>query len=110
MTDDEARELVPGQLVETRVGAVWREVELVAILSAGPFPLLLLRRTGKTAAGAAFGPLRRQPLHLRPHPTGLYGRLSANVYADFLTERGEERAARLLRDAFPLDDGKESPK
>jgi hypothetical protein len=37
-------------------------------------------------------------------------RLTGNVYADYLSERGEERAARLLPDAFPLDDGKESPK
>jgi hypothetical protein len=33
--------------------------------------------------------------------------VTANVFADFLEENGEARAAALLRSAFPLADGKD---
>lgn len=33
---------------------------------------------------------------------------TANVYADYLEEHGEWKAAQMLREAFPLDDGREN--
>jgi uncharacterized protein (TIGR02996 family) len=110
MTDDEARDLVPGQLVEARVGGVWREVKVLALLGEEPArPRLLVRRTGYTRGGTRFPPLRRYPVEVRPHPADLYDHLPANVFADWLEERGQAEAARMLRAAFPLADGKETP-
>jgi len=47
-------------------------------------------------------------LHRKPKDVSLYCRYdptNANVFADWLEEQGEVRAAHLLREAFPFCDG-----
>jgi hypothetical protein len=110
MTDAEVRALAPGTLLETPFSGKWRDVVFLGAFDLHEQLYLRVRRPGTDRRGRPLARLRRHPEDVRLHPSGLYDHLPANVYADFLSERGEERAARILRDAFPLDDGKESPK
>jgi hypothetical protein len=108
MTNAEVRALKPGQQVEARYESGWRSVVIVEVREQpwdGYRPLVVLaRRGGLTSKGHLyptwyFGPDSvRPPQHLDPVP--------ANIYADFLDEHGEHRAAAMLREAFPLADGK----
>lgn len=99
MTLEEAFTLRTGDVVEFRV-----RDELVQGKVIYPLPsvrgFLRIRRLGFKTDGSSYLPLSRAPRyvsfvrHLDP--------AAANVYADFLEERGELRAAMLLREAFPL--------
>jgi hypothetical protein len=108
MTDAEVRALKSGQQVEARYESGWRSVVIVEVCEQpwnGFRPLVaLVRRGGLTPSGCLYPTLYlwsdslRLPQHLDPVP--------ANIYADWLDEHGEYRAATMLREAFPLADGK----
>jgi hypothetical protein len=95
VTADEAAKLQPGDRVMTPGG-----VRVVAFVLARQVVRVAARRDGVTRAG------KRYPIQVyRPQELSRAGHLDpepANVYADFLEECGEPRAAALLRAAFPL--------
>jgi uncharacterized protein (TIGR02996 family) len=105
VTDEEALALKPGQRVEALVGRhhhyLGRHEEWRPAVVRGCW-----RKRNRGVAVA----VTLEGWHVR-HPYRQLGPgkvrdprdpLPANVYADFLDERGEYRAAALLRGAFPL--------
>lgn len=102
MTDEEARTVKRGQtLLWFRQGHPPALVRVRNILpgfrsSERGFSIARLDRPGHAAASLSEN-LQLIPRH-QPD--------AANVYADFLEEAGEPRAAALLRQAFPLADGR----
>jgi hypothetical protein len=67
----------------------------------------LARRPGLTRAGRLFPAFCRRVTDLR-RPAD-FDPFPANVYADFLDDRGQHEAARMLREAFPLGPPAELP-
>jgi hypothetical protein len=107
MTDQEAERLTAGQKVEVRCHGRWAPAVVVGVVPGltGAYPTTVrLRRTDTRPDGSPFKTGRRKWPHCVRAVPGFHP-LPANVYADYLSERGEERAARILREAFPLDDG-----
>lgn len=104
MTYGEVRLLKRGDAVETRIDGKMVRVEYV--YHYGPdhptWPgLAFLRRPGRDRAGREFPMIRRGYEDLRPSPESL-DPAPANVYADWLEDHGEYKAAAMLRKAFPL--------
>jgi hypothetical protein len=62
------------------------------------------RRVGNHFDGKRYGPRRLHPevLELLERNTSVT-KVVPHVYADFLEEHGEQRAADLLREAFPME-------
>jgi hypothetical protein len=108
MTDEEAEQLRAGDQVEVCTGSrgVWvRAVVVVCRKSErGDYPVVVSRRTDAYPDGRPYKRLLKSPSRKVRKRAGL-SRLPANVYADYLSEMGEEHAAQMLRDRFPLDDG-----
>jgi hypothetical protein len=106
MTAEEAMTLPVGDVVEalvTHQKQRWVRAMVVITHEGTAFGRLLfgVRREGLNANGKPYCAVmlrRRNELrlvrHLEPLP--------ANVYADFLDDRGQHEAARMLREAFPL--------
>ncbi len=86
---------VAKEVVETRVGRKWVRVEVLKVDQSRK-TLTVRKLTGK-----------RRPTMRR----GFEGvkrtgdRITANVFADWLTDNGLQEAADKLRQAFPLEDG-----
>lgn len=113
MTTLEAMALRVGGLVETEIGGTRVEAVVVRPYRASPTRpggVLHVARAGLWGKGLR-PDFVRYPSVIR-EPRQLYRRsrkldsLPANVYADWLDEHGESRAAAKLRVAFPLDDGR----
>jgi hypothetical protein len=107
MTDEEAWGLKAGDQVEVCTGKRWVPAVVVErhVGRWGDCPVIVARRLDNyPTSGAPYKQLlKKGPGGVRK-AAGL-PRLPANVYADFLSEMGEDRAAQMLRDRFPLDDG-----
>jgi hypothetical protein len=107
MTAEEALALEVGSVAQTRVGKGWVDVEVLRVLGIAiadrPAARLTVRRLGRTKAGWRPPSFRRLNRDVR-RPAG-YDHATANVFADWLSDRGEEHAADLLREAFPLGPG-----
>jgi hypothetical protein len=109
MTDDEALGLVPGDRVVTKVGTTAGLAATVVGVCDGRGVKWLgcvrvtVRRDGVDKNG------RRLPaMDRRPAAIELLSRidpLAANIFADWLEENGELRAAMKLRAAFPVWEG-----
>jgi len=92
-------------------GATWSNppagfrpaAELVAALSAEE--VLNQRHCGPATVEELRRWLAERGLYLFSERPPSHDPLSANVYADWLEEIGEARAASKLRQAFPFDDG-----
>jgi uncharacterized protein (TIGR02996 family) len=105
MTDEEALTLKPGDLVCRLKGHAKFVVDEVRDEGGedGARFRVFVRRQGYRQNGRRYpreGRLCRW-LRLVKH----YDHVTANVYADWLDDRGEARAADLPRRAFPLDPG-----
>jgi uncharacterized protein (TIGR02996 family) len=108
MTDEEAWELKAGDQVEVCTGSAgkWAPAVVVRCDKArwGDYPVVAARRTDTYRDGKPYKRLlKASPRKVRKRAR--LPRLPANVYADWLDERGESKAAAMLREAFPLDDG-----
>jgi uncharacterized protein (TIGR02996 family) len=101
VTVEEAQELRVGDYVtyfqgrEMLVGKFVQRIE--------PSQWVYVRRLGTTTAGTSYPMVPRKIRDIQPRPH--YDAPTANVYADFLEEQGEYRAAELLRRTFPFADG-----
>lgn len=105
MTAEEALGMAPDQLVEVRLQNRWVRARVVKLklMTLPPGVMVTVRRERPSPGG--FQPTyRKYPGDLRP----LADVPTANVYADFLEEHGESKAAELLRRHFPLDDGRKA--
>lgn len=105
MTDEEARTLKPGDVVYARVArrTVIASVQTVDQGSRGfPYPTIRVLFTDASGNRRCSTKKFSDQLELlsRRDPA------TANVFADWLDEQGEHRAAQLLRQAFPFCDGK----
>lgn len=102
MTDEEVVALKPGDMVDANYGKAWVRCRVVAktMPVRGYRVRVRLRPIGQTAKGYLRPEVWREPARLRPNPER--DGHTANVFADFLEERGEMSAARLLRETFPL--------
>ena len=103
LSEDELCGLRRGDVVEVWVGGAWATAT-VTVEAWRPdgrdVYVLRARRVGLTKAGRRYGEMvivrhevRRQP-NLEPG--------AGNVYADWLEDHGEARAAAKLREAFPI--------
>jgi hypothetical protein len=93
----------PGTVVECRRKGHWIRVRVEEGWGRA-FPeyrgAVCVRRVGHTARGERYPRKWVDPLFLSPARD--LDPAPANVYADWLEDHGEHRAARLLRAAFPL--------
>lgn len=90
-----------GETVEMSVGGKWVPAKVLYALTGDVEVSLRVRRVGRTRSGASYRSTRRYLSGLRPLSAPLPPE-PANVYADWLEENGEARAAARLREAFPL--------
>jgi hypothetical protein len=114
MTEEEALALNPGDRVEVKVDGKWATA---TVLKSGTGDLrfrgqtwVSMRRVGLTHSGRPFNRIVRHGWELKH--VRLVRRLdplTANVYADWLDDRGQHEAARMLREAFPLGPPAELP-
>src|SRR5215471_5602637 len=108
MTEDEAARLEVGERVTYSTRKRVREVAegTVAAVSHTRLGLLYVRvrPAGRDSLGRRLGTVRRWAPEVL-HAAGPDA-LSANVYADWLAEQGQHQAAAMLRQAFPMDDGR----
>jgi hypothetical protein len=109
MTEEEALSLKEGDIVECRTSAGWQAlaVDVVGQLPRSRAVRVYARRPGLTRAGRLFPAFCRRVTDLR-RPAD-FDPFPANVYADFLDDRGQHEAARMLREAFPLGPPAELP-
>jgi hypothetical protein len=111
MTDEEALRLHPGQRVEAYMikrgtgGAAWWPAVVVEVddwrsASNWRSVVVSVRPLGVTPKGHRYAErwIRSRQISI----PWAKDNLPANVYADFLDEKGEHQAADLLREAFPL--------
>lgn len=115
MTNEEALELKRGDMIEVREskGHMWSSRVVVEVLKSkhrlvsGTLVTVVVvaRRIGLTKRGRLKPANTFNPLSIRL--SRVQNRTTANVYADWLLENGEPLAAIKLREAFPIDDGKE---
>jgi hypothetical protein len=106
MTDEQARQLRAGDRVLCSMIEGLVPAEVVEVLCyPAQAPRVWVRRLGGSRRGGRFPSHRRRAEELyfvaRPFLE------TANVYADWLEEQGEYRAAALLRAAFPLPPAEE---
>lgn len=94
-----------GEAALAKINGEWVPVEVVAVYLWRGRATARVRRRGLTNAGRPYPTTRRFPEDLRRPPDPL----PANVYADYLEDRGEPAAARKLREAFPLATPQEPP-
>lgn len=107
MTDGQAAELNVGDTVQAVMHGrvVTCEVVAVARFYLEGQVWIQVRKAGLTPKGRRHRTVARLPRHLAPVKRRRPDKsLTPNVYADWLDERGEYRAAALLREAFPLPD------
>lgn len=101
MTNEEALSLAKDQRVEVKLKDRWvaaRVIKLKLVTQAPAVVVLTLRREEPSESG--YRPhYRKYPGDVRFPPD----HAAANVYAGFLEEHGEARAAALLRREFPLN-------
>jgi hypothetical protein len=114
MTEQEALKLKPGDKVEVHQCQggrnhqwKWKVATFLGLdlLHSSNFTLRVLkyRIDGLTAKGRE-KPIRQAvAMYFRRIPN--HNPVSANVYADYIDEHGEHKAAALLREAFPLAGG-----
>ncbi len=107
MTDEEASKLNPGDYVEVRISGKPTLAEVVMVhprLDTTGDQLIMMRRKGRRCHGWYYPRFSRWSNEIRRadalNPT------DANVFADWLEEHGEPRAAAMLREAFPFCEGK----
>jgi hypothetical protein len=112
VTEEEARKLWVGAVVEARFSGVWVKVMVVGFewFEAAPglpaqLATLRVRRPGKTRKGRHFASWRKTLYNVRPYAISDLDPTTSNVYADWLDDHGEPGAARKLREAFPLPPG-----
>lgn len=102
MTDDEALALKPGDVVKTRLGG--RQTTVTVVWTGTYFDdpgfYVMVRRLGKITP-RRFYPVKRRDASEVEY-VGPADPPTAHVYADWLEENGEPRAAEMLRKAFPL--------
>src|SRR3954468_3260071 len=113
MTDEEALALKEGGRVEALYGRRWFVADVLAVCDwrstvrglcpfGGSRPITIaVRKTGRGKGGRCLSSCHKTPAELRG--PRILSTASANVYADWLDEHGEQMAAHKLRRAFPLD-------
>src|SRR5262245_27877619 len=102
MTEPEALTLKPGDRVCTWVGGkpiIALIGEILPPLRPGQVVAVSLRRPSMNARGRPYPFFKRLAHEIEIEPRPDDG--TANVYADWLEEHGEARAAALLREVFP---------
>jgi uncharacterized protein (TIGR02996 family) len=104
VTDEEALSLRPGDRVMTRINGRRAAARVTAAPLAwgGRDVVIPLRREEGVNAAGRRCPQMRHPARKVTSLTGRNDPATANVFADWLEERGEHRAADLLRAAFPM--------
>jgi uncharacterized protein (TIGR02996 family) len=108
MTAEEALALPRGSVAQALLGGRWVDVEVLRVgrVDVGGgivMARLVVRRLERTKAGGHSPSFTRTEGAVR-RPPG-YDHATANVFADWLDDRGEHGAAALLRGAFPLGPG-----
>lgn len=105
MTEVEVNKLRGGEKVLCRMAGKWRVSTVTEVCrylerEDGEVYWIGVRRDGLAPNGKTY-PVRGR----KPHNLKLIAALDpqpANVYADFLDDAGEHKAAALLREAFPI--------
>jgi uncharacterized protein (TIGR02996 family) len=108
MTAEEALALPKGSVAQALLGRRWVDVEVrrvrrVDVGGGIVMARLVVRRLKRTKAGGHYPSFTRTEGAVR-RPPG-YDHARANVFADWLDDHGEHKAAGLLREAFPLGPG-----
>lgn len=99
MTEEEAKKLQMGERVEVRIQNVgWRQAVVIWKCYTVLHPQRLKVQVRRKRTGERSLWYWRECQDVR-HPSDPR---PANVYADYLEEHGETRAAAMLREAFPL--------
>lgn len=107
MTTEEARNLQVGDYVETMIGRKWMLVVVEDVIISSYSTqfhsmsnvFVRVRRPGRTSNGRRYSSYSRLESDLRKSP---YDAVTANVFADWLVENDEPRAAAKLRERFPF--------
>lgn len=101
--------LKPGDRLLVPYGMRWRKVEVLDVTrgAGGEVLSVRCRREGVNAhtGNPRFPPVRRLGTCEVAFPAMMCGKLTANIYADWLDDQGEHQAAAKLRAAFPLGEG-----
>ncbi len=107
MTEEEARRLKVGDVVEAKLSGQWVKVRVAQEMWESSMPRgkwdrfkIRVRRIGLTPDDRPHGAHSKRIDDVRPFAD--LDHLPANVYADWLEDHGERRAAEKLREAFPL--------
>lgn len=104
MTHEEALKLKPGDVVKTYINGKDRVAFATHVYEAVNGEIYVIcRRAGKTDSGGRFPQVDR---HCGMVERSTLDAIAANIYADYLDERGFTDAATCLRQEFPLVDGK----
>lgn len=106
MTLEEAELLLEGDHVTYFQGRTMLVGKFVQRIEASRW--VYVRRVGTAPGNRRYPMVPRLIRDIQPRPN--YDTPTANVYADFLEEQGEYKAAELLRRAFPFADGKHEGK
>lgn len=108
LTDEEARQLKVGDLVLCRIGKSTATCEITRTAEhikqdwrGTDYWQVRLRKVGTSMSGARF-PDQAKSAYQLFHYHGKQDIVRANVFADFLEEKGFSEAATALRQAFPL--------
>ncbi len=105
MTHEEALTLKEGNWLSIKQGASWtRAIFLGYRPSLRSAKKVCVRKPGFDTLGRKKCGLWRRLKDVQK--TDSLDPVSANVFADWLEEQGESKAARMLREAFPFCDGK----
>jgi hypothetical protein len=102
MTNEEAVGLKQGDGIEAQINGEWVSARVWGRFIDGT--RVILRRIGLMKDGRSYGRKSLPSYKVRFAPQ--LPPAAANVYADWLEERGQYRAAAMLREAFPFADGK----
>jgi hypothetical protein len=95
-----------GDKVEILVGDCWYRAAVEEVLA----DTVIARREGKNLSGSVYSRRRIDSGRVRPLtevPPGAYPQ--GNIFADWLEENDEPRAAAKLREAFPMADAQLPP-
>jgi hypothetical protein len=104
LTTEEFSALNPGDTVHFVAGRDRVTVMGVVVRKREPCSVCI-RRLGHDINGKSHRPSWRDKWNVSIAPG--HSRVTANIFADFLEECGEARAAEKLRAAFPIEDGAE---